>query len=156
MDFAQITDIIKRQQDRLYRTALVFMKNKADAQDVLQDAFIKLVEKSPIFESEAHETAWLLRVAINLCKSRLRSVWWRRRVPLMQDYPVKDDMAGDVVQAVLALPEKQRVVIALFYYHGYTTREIAEITERKEGTVRKDMTRARQALKYYLEGDRNG
>ncbi|MCL2363841.1 MAG: sigma-70 family RNA polymerase sigma factor [Defluviitaleaceae bacterium] len=156
MDYAQITEIITRQQNRLYRTALVLMKNKADAQDVLQEAFIKLVEKSPRFESEAHETAWLQRVAINLCKNRLRSAWWKQRVLLTEDYPAKDAATGEVVQAVLALPDNYRVVIVLFYYHGYATREIAEITGRKEATVRKDLTRARRLLKDELEGDRNG
>lgn len=146
-------EIVRRQEHKLFRTALIVMKNKADAEDVLQDVFIKLVEKSPLFESEAHETAWLMRVMVNLCKSRLRAHWRKKQVPLTEDYPTRDDTQREVTQAVLALPTILRIAVNLYYYHGYSTREIAEITARKESTVRKDLTRARRALKMYLEGD---
>lgn len=145
--------IISRQADKLFRTAVVIMKNKADAEDILQDVFIKLVEKSPLFESLEHETAWLVKVTVNLCKSRLRLHWWKKTVPLLETCPAQTSEQQDVMQAVLSLPSHFRIVINLFYYHGYSTREIAEITERKESTVRKDLTRARRLLKDFLEGE---
>jgi RNA polymerase sigma-70 factor (ECF subfamily) len=148
-----IEEIVCRQEDKMFRTAVVIMKNKADAEDIMQDVFIKLVEKSPQFESLNHETAWLIRVTVNLCKSRLRFHWWKKSVPLLETYPVKADEQHDITQAVLALPSNYRIAINLFYYHGYSTREIAEITKRKESTVRKDLTRARRLLKNFLEGD---
>jgi len=148
-----VEEVARRQEDKLFRTALVIMKNKADAEDILQDVFIKLVEKSPQFESLEHETAWLVRVTVNQCKSRLRLHWWKKTVPLLETYPAKANGQHDVTQAVLALPSKLRIAINLFYYHGYSTREIAEITKRKESTVRKDLTRARRLLKGFLEGD---
>ena len=148
-----VEEIVTRQKDKLFRTAIVIMKNKADAEDALQDVFIKLVEKSPQFESLEHETAWLMRVIINLCKSRLRLHWWKKVVPLLESYPEKDSGQHDITQAVLALPPNLRIAINLFYYHGYATKEIAEITQRKESTVRKDLTRARRLLKVFLEGE---
>jgi len=148
-----VEEIMLRQAHKLFRTATVIMKNKADAEDILQDVFIKLVEKSPQFESLEHETAWLVRVTVNFCKSRLRFHWWKKVVPLLESYPAKTDEEYDITQAVLALPSNFRIVINLFYYHGYSTREIAALTARKESTVRKDLTRARRLLKDFLEGE---
>jgi len=151
MDWA--VEIVSRQQDRLFRTALVIMRNKAEAEDVLQDVFVKLVEKSPQFESQTHETAWLVKVTVNMCKSRLRSYWWKKTVPLLESYPAQSQGGYDTTQAILALPHNYRIVINLFYYQGYAVKEIAEITSRKESTVRKDLTRARRLLKDFLKGE---
>jgi len=148
-----VEEVVNRQEDKLFRTAIVIMKNKEDAEDILHDVFIKLIEKAPQFESIEHETAWLVRVTVNLCKSRLRLHWRKKSAPLLDTYPAKSDEQQDITQAVLALPPNYRVAINLFYYHGYSTREIAEITERKESTIRKDLTRARRLLKDFLEGE---
>ena len=83
--------IIKRNEDKLFRTAIAILGVKAEAEDVLQDAFIKLYEKQPHFQSPGHETAWLIKVTINLCKSRLRLHWWRKTVPLLDTYPAQTD-----------------------------------------------------------------
>jgi len=142
--------VIKKHQNKLYRTAIAIMGNKADAEDIVQDAFIKLFEKQKEFESLDHEVAWLIRVAVNLCKNRLRSYWWRRTVPLLDTYPAKNDSQLDLMQVIAALPAKYRMVIHLFYYEGYATKEIAEITTQNESTVRQQLTRARRKLKDFL------
>jgi len=148
-----IEAIIKTHENKLYRTALAILGSKADAEDVVQDAFIKLFEKQQNFESPEHEAAWLIRVTVNLCKNRLRSNWWRRRAPLLDTYPVQNDDQRDIMETVLALPAKYRGVIHLFYYEGYSTKEIAEITGQNESAVRQQLTRARRMLKDYLEGE---
>ena len=145
--------IITKHENKLFRTALAIMGSKADAEDVVQDAFIKLFEKQYNFESAEHEAAWLIRVTVNLCKNRLRSHWWKRTVPLLDTYPAQNDDQLEMMQIVLSLPSKYRGVIHLFYYEGYSTKEIAEITEQKESTVRAQLTRARQLLKNILEGE---
>lgn len=145
--------IVERNGDRLFRAAIAVLKSRAEAEDIVQDVFVKYFEKKPQFESGEHETAWLLRVTINMCRSRLRSGWWRLTEPLTEDYPVQDERQGEVVEAVLGLPAKYRVVIHLHYYEGYSTREIAEITGRKESTVRQQLTRARRLLGEVLEGE---
>ena len=149
-----IEEIITRSEDKLYRTAIAIMGSRADAEDIVQDAFVKLFEKNPNFESSEHEAAWLIRVTVNLCKSRLRSHWWRKTVPLLDSYPAQTDEQRDVLQTVLSLPSKYRIVIHLFYYEGYSTREIAEITEQKEPAVRQQLTRARNMLGDFLKGER--
>ena len=146
-------EIIKQYENKLFRAAIAMMGGKADAEDIVQDVFVKLYEKQPHFESTAHETAWLIRVTVNLCKSRLRSHWWKKTTPLLDTYPAKTEEQQNIIETVHALPFKYRVVIHLFYYEGYGTKEIAEMTDQKESTVRQQLTRARRMLKNFLEGD---
>jgi RNA polymerase sigma-70 factor (ECF subfamily) len=148
-----IEEKVKQYEDKLLRTALAVVGNNADAEDVVQEVFVKLFQKQPNFESSDHETAWLIRVTVNLCKNHLRSNWWKKVVPLLDTHPAPQAEQHDTMQAVLALPSKYRVVIHLYYYEGYTAKEIAEITEKKESSVRQLLTRARRKLKGFLEGE---
>jgi RNA polymerase sigma-70 factor (ECF subfamily) len=145
--------IIKQNENKMFRTALAILGGKVDAEDIVQDVFIKLFEKQPYFESPEHETAWLIRATVNQCKNFLRSHWWKKTVPLLDTYPAQTDEQQSIIETVLSLPSKYRIVIHLFYYEGYSTKEIAEITEQKESTVREQLTRARRLLKDFLEGE---
>ena len=144
-------EIVKRNEDKLFRTAIAIMRGKADAEDIVQDVFIKLFEKQPHFESPEHETAWLIRVTVNLCKSRLRSHLRKKSAPLLDIYPAQTDEQQNIIETVLSLPSKYRIAVHLFYYEGYSTKEIAGITGQKESTVRERLTRARRMLKDFLE-----
>lgn len=146
-------EFVLKHENKLYRTALAIMKNKADAEDIVQEVFVKVMEKGPVFESQEHETAWLIRVTVNLCKSRLRLGWWKKTIPLFESYPAKTNEQHHLMETILSLPAKYRIVIHLFYYEGYTTREIAKITKQKESTVRSLLFRARQKLKIILKED---
>ena len=149
-----IEDFVKRHENRIYRIAIAIMGNKVDAEDIMQDVFLKVLEnKSPQFESDEHETAWLTRVTVNLCRNRLRSHWWKKTEPLLDIYPAQDKEQQQLLEMVNSLPIKYRVVIVLFYYEGYSTKEIAEITNKKESTVRSHLARARHMLKGFLEGE---
>lgn len=139
-------EFVRKYESRVYRTAVAIMGNRADAEDIVQDAFIKVLEKRPEFESPEHEIAWLIRVTVNLCRSRLRSKWWKKTEPLLDSYPARSESEQQLMETILSLPAKYRIVLHLFYYEGYSTREIAEITEQKESTVRSLLTRARQKL----------
>ena len=141
---------VLKYEDALYRIALAMMKNKPDAEDVLQEVFLKLFEKKTIFESAEHEKAWLIRVTINLCKSKFRYAFRKREETLLDIYPAKSEQQNSLIEQVMQLPPKYRAVIHLFYYEGYTTGEIAQITRQKEGTVRSLMSRARKKLKLML------
>ena len=146
-------EIVKRNEDKMFRTAIAITGGRADAEDIVQDVFVKLFEKQPHFESTEHETAWLIRATVNLCKNFLRSHWWKKTVPLLDTYPAQTDEQQSIIETVLSLPTKYRIVIHLFYYEGYSTKEIAEITEQKESTVREQLTRARRLLKNFLVGE---
>jgi RNA polymerase sigma factor (sigma-70 family) len=146
-------EFVRKHESRLYRAAIAVMGNRADAEDVVQDVFIKVLEKRPEFESPEHEIAWLLRVTVNLCRSRMRSAWWKKTGPLLDTYPARSEGERELMETILSLPAKYRIVLHLFYYEGYSTREIAEVTDQKESTVRSLLTRARQRLGALLKED---
>jgi len=143
-------EIVRRQADRLLRVAVAAMGGVSEAEDVVQDVFLRMLEKKVRFDDEKHEEAWLVKVTVNVCRNRVRSRWWRRE-PLLATIPARDDGQHEVVDAVMRLPKKYRVVVHLHYFEGYSTREIAEITACKEAAVRQQLSRARRELKKFLE-----
>lgn len=137
----------------ILRAAYAYLHNRNDAEDVLQDTFVQFLRTKPVFESKAHEKAWLLRVAINLSKNKLNSAWYKRTDALSEAYPCADleDELACVWDAVRALPPKYREPIHLFYHEGYSTSEIAAILHIKEATVRSILHRGRGMLKELLQ-----
>lgn len=151
-----LIDLIEKYADTLIRVSYTYMKNMSDAEDLAQDAFIKLMEKRPSFENSEHEKAWLIRVTINLCKNRLRTAWHKRTVPLDDStYSFSED-ESQVMGTVMELPAKYRGIILLFYYEEYSIAEIAKILGRKESTVGSQLHRARVLLKSKLMEDFDG
>ena len=143
--------VVTKHENRLYRTALAITGNMSDAEDIVQEAFLRAYEKAPEFASDEHEKAWLIRVTINLCNSRLRSPWRKLMVPLLEFYPTSEPEQHELLEQIMALPPKYRTVIHLFYYEGYPIKDIAKLTGQKESTVRSHLTRARQKLKSILK-----
>lgn len=130
----------------VYRLAYAQTRSKADADDVFQEVFLRAHRAAPVFESDEHEKAWLLRVTANCAKNFFAAPWRSRSVPLedVYAYEAKEESAVDA--ALAALPAKYRAVIHLFYYEGYGTEEIGRILGRRPATVRSQLTRARQQL----------
>lgn len=153
MDPNRLESLIQIHQNTLYRAALAILGDAHEAEDAVQDAFLRCLEKGPEFESPAHEKAWLLRVTVNGCKSRLRSPWRRRTAPLLDTYPAAGPEEQSLMEAIGALPARDRAVLHLYYYEGYQTAEIAEMTGWREGTVRSRLTRARAKLGDLLKGE---
>lgn len=153
MDPNRLEALIQIHQNTLYRAALAILGDAHEAEDAVQDAFLRCLEKGPEFESPAHEKAWLLRVTVNGCKSRLRSPWRRRTAPLLDTYPAAGPEEQSLMEAIGALPARNRAVLHLYYYEGYQTAEIAEMTGWREGTVRSRLTRARAKLGALLKGE---
>ena len=149
----RLETVIRTYENTLYRAALSILGDPQEAEDVVQEAFLRLWEKAPIFESPAHERAWLLKVAVNGCKSRLRSPWHRRTAPLLDSYPAADPEEQAVLEVIQSLPPKDRTVLHLYYYEGYQTAEIATMTGWREGTVRSRLARARDRLRELLKGE---
>lgn len=151
----EITEIYQRQKETIYRICFLYLKNSADAEDAVQDTFFKLIKAKPSFESREHEKAWLIRTAANTCKNVLRH-WWRKREPIEEhcDIPCSEDGKPDeVISAVLALPDKYKTVVVLYYYEGYTSVEIAEILRKPQSTIRNYLHEARIILKKRLGDD---
>lgn len=150
-----IIDLVESYTDLLLRIAFSYMKNKQDAEDMVHDTFIKLMQQDITFDNKEHEKAWLIRVTINHCKNRLKTAWFRKTIPLqeeMDEYQFTPK-ENDVLEAVSGLPEKYRSVILLYYVAGYSIKEISAALNRKEATVSSQLQRARSQLKIILKED---
>jgi RNA polymerase sigma factor (sigma-70 family) len=151
----ELTRIYSRHVQTVYRVCFMYMKNRADTEDMVQNTFIRLMRDKTIFQSEEHEKAWLIRTAANLCKDHFRH-WWARTVGMdhrvqagvEQPFPV-----DSLLEKVLALPQKYRTAIYLYYYEGYSTVEIAELLRKNQSTVRSWLYTGRKLLKMEMEGD---
>lgn len=142
--------LVIENENRLYRAALAILGDASEAEDAVQETFTKYLEKQPRLESPAHERNWLMRVAVNECKTRLRSPWRKKHVPLTESLPAAGPEEQQELEELMALPPEERLAIHLFYYEGYSTAEIARMTGVREGTVRSRMSRARSRLRVLL------
>ena len=147
---AAIENILKKYADTVYRIAFVRAKNKDDAEDITQEVFVRFIKRAPVFESEEHEKAWFIRVAINCSKSLLLSPWRTRRSENDGEIPVFDSEKSRVWYAVSSLPEQMRVVIHLFYYENMSVSEISAATGKSVSAVKTALHRSRQKLKEIL------
>ena len=142
--------------DMVYRLALVRTRSVADAEDVVQEVFLRCLKSGPSFESAEHQKAWLIKVTVNCTKSLLGSAFRRHSVP--EDAAgqlVSEDAEPDstVYDAVMKLPEKYRTAIHLYYYEDYSVKEIADAMRSTESTVKSWLYRARGMLKEELGGE---
>lgn len=135
----------------MLRAAFSVLRNTHDAEDAVQEAFVKLIRLKPSFNDEAHEKAWLLRVTINNAKN-IRQSYAREGDELDENLPFVYTESTDILNEVLSLPEKYRVVIHLYYYEGYSIKEIAEILKKPAATVGTLLSRGRKMLRTFLEG----
>lgn len=144
--------ILDKYSRTLIKIAFTYMKNTADAEDIVQEVYISLMRRGSGFDSDEHEKAWLIRVTINKCKNRLKSAWYHKNVPLDEEISYLPEEESEVLAAVLSLPAKYRSVIHLFYYENYSMQEISEILRKSSGTIGTWLSRGRKLLKTKLEG----
>ena len=142
--------LVLEQEDRLYRAALAILGSVPEAEDAVQDTILTFGEKAPADLRD--EGAWLMRVLVNRCRSRLRAAGRRETLPLWEELPAPEPAEQELLEELYALPPPDRVVIHLFYYEGYATREIAHMLKCRPGTVRSRLSRAREKLRKHLEG----
>ncbi len=139
--------LVTDQETRLYRTALAILGDPQEAEDAVQDAFLTYLEKAPPHLD--NPAAWLLRVLVNGCKSRLR-LSWRQVVPLPDTLPAPTPPQREELEELWQLSPADRAALHLYYYEGYTTDEIARMTATAPATVRSRLSRARSRLKKLL------
>lgn len=143
--------VIKFYAHMVYRLAFARTGTKCDADEVFQEVFMRYIKKQPVFENEEHRKAWLIRVTIN-CSNKLWNSQWKRKIkPLAETilFETKDDI--DLYNELQQLPKKYREVIHLFYYEEMSLEEISQALNRKNSTVRTQLTRARALLKNILK-----
>lgn len=154
MEQSEFQNAVGQYQDMVYRIALHQFGVSQDAEDAVQEVFLRLYTEEKSFEGGEHLRRWLIRVTINVCKDALKSPWRRRRVPLdaVPDQPVFDrPEERELYQAVMALPEKYRTVLDLFYYEELSTKEIATLLGLRQSAVTTRLSRARELLKKQLK-----
>lgn len=152
----ELSEIYDRHVKTVYRICFIYMKNQHDTEDMVQNTFIKLMKDNTKFQSEEHEKAWLIRTATNLCKDYFRSWWSKKRVSMDAAAELATDesqLMDDALKMVLALPDKYKTAIYMYYYEGYSTVEIAKILGKKESTVRGYLHTGRKLLKIEMDGD---
>lgn len=148
-----IERIVETYSDLLLRLAIHHVKNMAEAQDVVQDVFLKYMKKNPKFDSLDHEKAWFYRVCINRCKDYQRHWWQINRSDVDYEFKSNDEKHYELIEEIKKLNFHERNAIYLFYYEQYTTKQIADIFEVKENTVSSWLHRARLKLKEQLKGE---
>lgn len=148
-----IDEVLKEYADMVYRIAFSRTNNRMDADDVLQDVFVRYITCKTVFHDREHVKAWLIRAAVNCSKSLLRSAWFRRTTGLKEDILTYMDEQDSVYPAVMKLPAKYRTVIHLYYYEDLSVSQIGEILRRKESTVKSHLHRGRNLLREMLKGE---
>lgn len=149
---SELEEVMDRYETMVFRLAYSYTRSRSDAQDMCQEVFLRYFCSRPLFASEEHRRAWLLRVTVNRCKSHLGSWWVRRTVPLDDRIPMPEPEDLQLDEALRQLPKKDRLVIHLFYYEDCSTRQIAKLMHCTEGAIRTRLTRARQRLGDILKG----
>ena len=131
--------------------------NKDDAEDIVQEVFIKYFISNKAFNDEDHEKAWILTVTANLSKNVLRSKS-RQNLELDDTIKIVDNKFEkattnhlDLEEAMIRLTANQRLVIYLFYYEQIPIKNIAKIMKSNENTVKSHLLRAKSKMKIYLE-----
>lgn len=157
----QLEYFFKTYYSLVFRVAFMELKSHADAEDVIQEVFIRLIRYNPEFEGLEHEKAWLIRTTINLCKDFLKSKWNQSTVGMdaisgeeLKFFKVPYVQQDDMVQNLFELPEKYRRALYLFYYEDYSIKEISDVLEIPEGTVKTNLKRGREELKKILSKER--
>ncbi|MGN0622256.1 MAG: RNA polymerase sigma factor [Porcipelethomonas sp.] len=152
-DSEYFSEIYDRYSQLVYRVCALRLANRQDAEDAVQNTFIKFYYKSPEFETPEQEKAWIIRVAINVCKDFQKSFWQRNTVGLEETAELAVGAIEDAVRLIdiFELSPKNRTVLQLFYYEGYSVAEIAKILKISTGAVTARLTRARKKLKLEME-----
>ena len=154
----EITAIYDRHIETIYRVCFSLMGNRSDAEDVAQTVFLKLMKNNIQFSDAEHEKAWLITAARNQCRDTHRQ-WWRKKVvafnQTVETISTDTYKFDPLVDKLMQLPSKLRIVLYLHYYEGYKLSEIAEMLDLNINTVKTNIRNAKQQIKLELGDDFN-
>ena len=155
MSREEFEKIAEKYMDTIYRVAYSWMKNQHDANDVTQIVLLKFYKTTKSFESDDHIKNWLIKVTVNECKMIFRSPWSKTEdiTDYAQTLGFEEEQHYDLFQAVMKLDKKYSVLLMLFYYDGYSTKENSAMIGVPEKTVSTRLFRAKAKLKNYLKED---
>jgi RNA polymerase sigma-70 factor, ECF subfamily len=161
MNVTEYNSCVDKYLKMVYRISFHYFGNREDAEDVSQDVFLKLYSHNTKFESEEELKAWLIRVTTNTCHSYFRNPFRKRKTEI--DEKEIENIVGSssseqeiinrkvVMDAVMSLPERYRIVVYLYYYEEYSICQISNTLNIKETTIQTRLSRAREKLKSVLK-----
>lgn len=153
MDKEEFIKKLLQYRNTVFRVAYSYTKNKSDAEDISQEVFLKFYTSDINFDNSEQLKAWLIRVTINKSKDLLKSNWFSKRsdqTDISQSFTMNESQS-EILEAVLSLPEKYKIVIHLYYYENYSLNEISEITGVKISTLQTRLQRGRKLLEKKLK-----
>lgn len=139
--------VLDKYGNNLYRICLVTLKNQADAEDALQDTLVRYLQKAPRFESEEHQKAWLIRVAVNICRDMLRKRRYHQEELENIPVPQADEQQQSALDALLTLQEQFRIPMILHYVEGYSVAELAKLLSLTQSAVKMRLSKGRTLLR---------
>ena len=141
-----IHQAVRKHMQSVVRMAYAYVRHIQDAEDIAQDTFLAYLGSGRRFENPQHEKAWLLRVCVNKSKNLLKSGWYKSRNPLPEHLPALPPQEDAALSAVMALEEKYRLPIHLYYYEGYAIKDIARALSLPPATVGTRLNRSKAQL----------
>ena len=120
-------EVIQREKDLVYRLAFSQCHQKDQADDIFQNVMYRYLKRKPTFESSEHEKAWFIRVTLNCSKTSLKSFWNNKVEGIDEQAYIFEKKEIDLTPYLNKLSKKYNAVLYLFYYEGYSTKEIANI-----------------------------
>ena len=150
----EIKELVEKYSSLIFRIAYCILCNLADAEDAVQETFLKYLTKAPVFNDEEHKKAWLIKVSANISKNMLMFRLKRETVNIDDIGDIGIDQSDyETFEMIMNLPSKFKVVMTLYYVEGYRSKEIAEITGISEDAVRKRLQKGRELLRKEIEGE---
>ncbi len=148
----EIKELVDKYGSLIFRMSYCILCNVQDAEDAVQETFLRYLTKSPEFNNEEHRKAWLIRVSANISKNMLMFRLRRETVNIdnIENIGIAQD-DFETFELIMNLPAKYRIVMTLYYVEGYKSKEIAEIIDINEDTVRKRLQKGRELLKKEFE-----
>ena len=125
-------EVIQREKELVYRLAFSQCHQKDQADDIFQNVMYRYMKRKPVFESLEHEKAWFIRVTLNCSKTSLKSFWHNKIDEIDEQTYIFEKQEIDLTPYLNKLSKKYNVVLYLFYYEGYSTKEIAEILKKSD------------------------
>ena len=149
--------MFERYMNLLYRLCYSILLVREDAEDAVQDIFLKYYRKQPTFADEDHEKAWFIRVAVNQCRDVLRRRKLRGFIPFSEVEELlaeqeAESQSSEVLSALYELQDKYRIVMILHYIEGYPVKDVAKLCRLSLSAVKMRLARGREQLKQNLEG----
>ena len=147
----QYREIVEKYSDMIYRIAYQRVLNQYDAEDIVQEVFVKLLCNKNYFRDGEHVKAWLIRVTVNLCVNYKKKLARQKTISASQLEIPFTEPEREILEELYLLSDEDRIILYLYYYEEYSIREISKLNGRKESTIQSRLAAARQKLKKILE-----